>query len=146
MPDLSMYPENVLANQAFDNPVAFGQAHQANIAQLVDVANLNLLPFDEARQGIAKALQSDDSMHRYWALIVCSSHGQSAVEFAEQAKAISVHDPDRMVRIRAAEFLGLIGAMNPQPPTCLSHQSAKMTTSNVDLNTCWRPRATYETL
>lgn len=114
MPDLSMYPENVLADEAFDNPVAFGQAHKDDIAQFVDVADLNLVPFSDAKVGILKALTAEDPMLRYWALIVCSSHGQSAAEFVEQAKSIAANDDNRMVRIRAAEFLGLIGAMNPQ--------------------------------
>lgn len=114
MPDLSMYPENVLVDEAFANPVAFGQANKEKIAKLVDVADLNLVPFAAAEAGIAKALNAADPMHRYWGLIACSSHGAAAAEFTEQAKTMATGDTNRLVRIRAAEFLGLIGAVDPE--------------------------------
>ena len=107
MPDLSMYPESHLVDEAFDNPVAFGKQHQEQIAKLVDTADLSLLPFAEARRGIAAALESDDRWVRYWALIACSSHGSAASEFFETAESICAHDSENLVRVRAAEFLAL---------------------------------------
>ena len=114
MPDLSMYPENVLADDAFQAPVAFGQTHKDRIAELVDVADLNLISFNDAKGKIATALSADDPMLRYWGLIVCSSHGKAASQFTTMAKSMATSDANRMVRIRAAEFLGLIGAANPE--------------------------------
>lgn len=115
MPDLSMYPESYLIREAFDNPTAFGQEHKAEIAQLIDIADLSLVPFSEARAGIEKALSSKNPWERYWGLIVCSTHGKSAVCFVDLAKKISGDDPELLVRVRAAEFLGLIGAADPVP-------------------------------
>jgi arylsulfatase A-like enzyme len=115
MPDLSLYPESVLTDEAFQNPVRFGQEHKSQIADLVDVANLSLLPFGKARGGIESALASDDATTRYWGLIVCSSHGAAAREFVPAAQQLAADDSNGLVRVRAAEFLGLIGVADPQP-------------------------------
>lgn len=115
MPDLSMYPEDYLVAHAFDNPVAFGQAHKTEIAELVDIADLSLAPIDQAAEKIEAALESENPWKRYWGLIACSSHGQAASSFYEKAKTIAASDPELQVRIRAAEFLGITGAANPVP-------------------------------
>jgi arylsulfatase A-like enzyme len=114
MPDLSFYPENLLRREAFDNPVQFGEQHKADIGELMDIANLQLLPFGEARPGIARALASGDPTRLYWGLIVCSSFGRDASVFEPEALALCSHK-DLLVRTRAAEFLGLSGLGNPVP-------------------------------
>jgi len=114
MPDLSFYPENVLHREAFEDPVRFGREHQKHIAELIDIANLELLPFVEARSGIELALDSDDPLKKYWGLIVCSSFGREAVEFKEHALELCAHS-NLLLRTRAAEFLGLSGLGNPVP-------------------------------
>ena len=48
-------------------------------------------------------------------LIVCSSHGRSAAQFSTLAKQIAKDDPEPLVRVRAAEFLGLAGLADPRP-------------------------------
>jgi len=123
MPDLSFYPESELVRKAFDNPVPFGQSHKQEIAKLIAVADLALLPFDKAQPKIKTALQSDNPWERYWALIVCSSFGKQAAAFVPAAKKLAKDDPEAMVRVRAAEFLGLIGAADPRP--VLMHELAK---------------------
>ena len=115
LPDLSFYPESVLAEQAFKNPVQFGEVHQAKIQRLVDVANLQLIPYERASGGIRLALSAQDPWERYWGLIVCSTHGKAAEEFVPTAKSLAQNDPENLVRVRAAEFLGLIGAADPAP-------------------------------
>lgn len=114
MPDLSLYPECVLAETAFGNPVQFGQDMKHDISRLVDTADLSLVSFDTAKDRIKAALQSDDPMTRYWALIACSSHGTAAMELVPVAKQLAANDKVALVRIRAAEFLGLVGAEEPQ--------------------------------
>ena len=114
MPDLSFYPESILRNQAFDDPVGFGQRHRQDIAALVDLANLQLLPWKEARTGLRKALSSEDPLELYWGLIVCSAFGKEAAEFAGKALELCAHE-DLLVRTHAAEFLGLTGLGNPVP-------------------------------
>jgi len=114
MPDLSFYPEHMLRREASLNPVKFGQEHRQQIGRLVDIANLQLLPYDEARAGIAGILDSEDTLELYWGLIVCSSFGREAGEFAAKAQNLCIHG-DPLVRVRAAEFLGLTALGDPVP-------------------------------
>lgn len=114
MPDLSFYPENHLCSHAFADPGPFGQEHKAAIGRLIDIANLQLLPFDKAREGIKEALASDDPFVVYWGLIVCSSFGKDAAVFESRALELCNHR-DLLVRTRAAEFLGLSGLGDPVP-------------------------------
>ncbi len=114
MPDLSFYPEPHLRREAFDNPVRFGQAHRQTIDALADIADLELLPFKEARAGIAEALRSADPLMNYWGLIVCSSFGKEAASFYPAAWKLCAHT-DLLVRTRAAEFLAITGEADPVP-------------------------------
>lgn len=114
MPDLSFYPESELNENAFGNPVLFGQEHKQEIANLVDVADLSLLPYKEARESLTTVLQSEDPMELYWGMIVCSCFGREASEFYSRAESLCAHD-DLLVRTRAAEFLGLTGMKHPAP-------------------------------
>lgn len=114
LPDLSFYPESYLVDHALDNPVAFGQAHKSEIAKCVDTADLALMPFEESEPKLRTALKSDNPMIRYWAAMACTSFGKEASSLADDARPLLV-DKSMTVRIRAAEFLGLIGEINPQP-------------------------------
>lgn len=113
MPDLSFYPEPYLAKKAFENPTSFGQAHKEDIAELIDIANLSYAGYATAKEGIATALKSRNPWKRYWALIVCSTYGEEASAFAQQAKTIAEADDELLVRVRAAEFLALSNIDNP---------------------------------
>jgi arylsulfatase A-like enzyme len=115
MPDLSFYPEPVFLKTATDNPVAFGQKHKSEIAKLIETADLSLKSFEEAKEGIATALDSKTPWERYWALIVCSTFGKQAAPFYEQAKKLAADDAEPLVRTRAVEFLGLTGQQDPRP-------------------------------
>ena len=114
MPDLSFFPESELAKKAFENPVKFGQEQKDRIARLVDTADLALAPFAEASGGIEVALNSKDPWQRYWGLIVCSCFGKAAGRFVARASQLAAADAEPLVRVRAAEFLALIGAAEPQ--------------------------------
>jgi arylsulfatase A-like enzyme len=114
MPDLSFFPENMLRMDAFGNPVLFGEQHKMDIASLIDIANLELLPFEEAHDGIESALKAENPLEVYWGLIVCSSFGKEAAGFREQALELCVHE-NLLVRTRAAEFLGLTALGDPVP-------------------------------
>jgi len=114
LPDLSFFPESELAKKAFGNPVKFGQAHKAEIAKLVDTADLALIPFAEASPGIEVALKSKNPWQRYWGLIVCSCFGKAARMFIPNAQILANKDAEPLVRVRAAEFLALLGDTDPQ--------------------------------
>ncbi len=115
MPDLSLFPECELMKTAFGNPVKFGQDNKTRIGELVDIADLSLTSFVAAKAGITAALAAKDPWKRYWGLIVCSCFGKAAKGFIDTAKTIAAKDSEPLVRVRAAEFLALIGAQKPQP-------------------------------
>lgn len=113
LPDLSLFPENVLFDEAMVNPVAFGQEQKDRIADLIDTANLMLQPFGEVKDELAAALKSDDPMQRLWAVSSCAAFGSEAEELAEAAMPL-LNDEDSIVRLRSAEFLGRIGKTDPR--------------------------------
>ena len=114
LPDLSFYPEPFMVERALDDGAAFGQKHQVDIAMLADIANLQLKSFNDARDGIRSALNSRNPWQRYWGLIVCSSFGKQAAVFGPRAKELC-DDSELLVRVRAAEFLGIAQLGDPQP-------------------------------
>jgi len=135
MPDLSFYPENELIKNAFDNPVEFGKAHREYIEELVDIADLSLLPYEQAESGIGEALNSEDPWKKYWGLIVCSSFGRDASDFYDQARNLT-SDDNLLVRTRAAEFLGLTGAEDPgEVLTGVLRETMDPVEANLVLNT-----------
>jgi arylsulfatase A-like enzyme len=115
LPDLSFHPESDFVEKAAGQPVEFGQQHRDEIGRLVDVANLSLMDFAEARPKILAAVESDDPWQRYWGLIVCSSFGKTALPLVDHGKRLAAADPVLLVRVRAAEFLGLVEAADPCP-------------------------------
>jgi len=114
LPDLSFYPESYLVEKAMGDPAQFGQSRRAEIAKLVDTADLALLPYEKAKPKIQEALKSENPMVRYWGAMACSSFGKEAVDLADSVKSL-LNDDWQIVRVRAAEFLGLIGQQDPQP-------------------------------
>ena len=112
--DLSFYPENHMVEEALGDGVAYGRRNTKEINQLVAVADLALVPFAKAKTPLSDALASENPWKRYWACISCSSHGAAAMPLAPLAKKL-LTDENLMVRVRAAEFLGTIKAMDPMP-------------------------------
>ncbi len=115
MPDLGLIPEPELLKHAVNDPVAYGQQHKAEIAEMVRIADLCLEPFSQARKGLRKALVSDHPHYRYWALITCSVFGAEAESLSKLISRMAVEDPDNLVRARAAEYLGLTRLTDPMP-------------------------------
>ena len=112
LPDLSFYPESKLIGIMKD-PVGFGQRQKAEIAQMADVHDLALLPFSEAKPDIVAALKSENVWLRYSAAMACSAIGKDAESLASVALPL-LKDESLVVRVRVAEFLGLINKLDPQ--------------------------------
>ena len=112
--DLSFYPENRMVTTALSDGVAFGREHSKQISRLSDLADTALRPFSEVKQALASSLQSKGALRRYWALKVCSNFGEKAKSLAIAAMPL-LNDENLMVRVRAAEFLGGIKAVDPMP-------------------------------
>ncbi|RAJ08041.1 sulfatase family protein [Arenibacter echinorum] len=113
MPDLSFYPEHYLIEKAFENPVAFGQKHKEQINNYVDLADLDLLNFEDAKNSLAQALGSSDPWKRYWAIIVCSTFGKQAMAMAPVIRTMTTKDSELINRVRAAEFLAISKQLDP---------------------------------
>ncbi|MGO4917943.1 sulfatase family protein [Maribacter spongiicola] len=112
MPDLSLYPENYIIDEAFNDPITFGQEHKKEISSYLKIANLQVISFKEAHPKLKKYLESSDDLERYWALISCSSFGTQAVEFSDQIQQMMKSDSLLINRMRAAEFLGITGILD----------------------------------
>jgi len=111
--DLSFYPENQMIEFAIADGAGFGQAHATEISTLVDTVDLALIPFADASRKISKGLKSNNPRVRYWTLTACTSFAKQAARFANNAKEL-LNDEDDLVRLRATEFLAIIGHTDPQ--------------------------------
>ena len=107
LPDLSFHPEPYFLEVGLSNPVAFGQQNKNEISELIDIADLSLVSFEESKDKITAALNSDNPWKRYWGLIVCSSFAEVAKPFLKMAEQMSKVDKENLVRLRAVEFLML---------------------------------------
>jgi len=125
MPDLSFYPEFYLVENAFDNPVQFGRTHKKNIQNYIKTANLMLQDAATVQADLKKQLRSTDPWQRYWALIVCSSFGEKINVLTPAIKEIAENDEQGINRVRAAEYLGLIKAVDPTTVMIEALYSAK---------------------
>ena len=114
MPDLGYYPESYLLEHVMDDPTGFGQKHLEEIKAMADIADLALGPFSKAKPKLSAALKSDNPMFRYWAVMTCSAFGKEAADMADTVKLL-LKDKSPLVRLRAVEFLGLLGEVSPQP-------------------------------
>jgi len=112
LPDTSLYPESVIIDQAVQDPVRFAKTHKQEIGELINVADLALVAFEEARPRLEKALTSDNRWKRYWGLVASASHGPAAGAFTPTARKL-FNDDEPLVRLRAAEFLGLWSVERP---------------------------------
>ena len=112
--DLSFYPESFMVQNALQDGVTYGTTNHKEINRLVDIADLALLPFAEARKPLAAALKSKPPMELYWACTTASVIGEQARPLVPLVKKLLMHE-NLMVRMRAAEFLGSIKAADPMP-------------------------------
>ena len=113
LPDLSFYPEHYLIENAFDNPVTFGENSKNEIEKYLRIADLTLLKFNEAKEQIKKALNSKDKWERYWGIITCSNFGKEAIAFESKIDEISTFDSEPINKVRALEYKGLFLNTNP---------------------------------
>ncbi len=115
MPDLSFIPEPILYQSAAENPTAFGWEQQNAIADYLAIADLSLLSFEDAERRIKYFLAAKDPLKRYWAIIAATCFGSEASSLAEAIGMMAETDDHNLVRMRAAEFLGLTGLQDPRP-------------------------------
>ncbi|MDU0356435.1 sulfatase [Paraglaciecola aquimarina] len=118
-PDLGFYPESELVSQQTTQDltaVGFGQISKSAIAKLIDIADLQLLTYQQAKPQLTQYLSSTNQWQRYWALIGLTSFGQQAAEFSQQIQQLANNDDSLHVKARAIEFLGLNKVIDPVGP------------------------------
>ncbi|RMF89155.1 MAG: sulfatase [Planctomycetota bacterium] len=136
LPDLGMIPEPVFLREGAPDGFGYARANKDRIARLLAIADLELVPFDEAKPKLEAAFADDDPLARYWAWIVCSSFGEQATCFVDKARKAMWDDDDLLVRTRAAEFVGLVGAGDPRPALVdILNKTTDPVEANLILNT-----------
>lgn len=134
-PDLSFYPEFYLLDNAIQNPIEFGQKHKKDIKKYISIANLSLLDFDKAAPKIIKCLKSDDQWERYWGLITATSFGEKAKSLTNNVRTVMNTDTAIINKVRAAEFLSIVGHQNTTKQICEAlYESKKDTEALLILN------------
>ncbi|MCB0666021.1 MAG: sulfatase [Saprospiraceae bacterium] len=113
MPDLSLYPEHFLIENAFENPTGFGNSHQPQIKRYLDVANLALKTSDTESGTLLNLLKSEDLWDRYWALNVSISLKVKTETLHMEIKNITQNDGELINRVRGAEYLAIAYSQNP---------------------------------
>lgn len=113
MPDLGFYPEYHLTEEAKEDVIGFGEQSKNEIKALIATADLSLMPYNKAEEGLKKALNSTNEWQRYWAL-------NSTLTFAEKAKAllpliekIKQTDSNMLNSARAIQYLALNAGKSP---------------------------------
>jgi uncharacterized sulfatase len=114
LPDLSLFPENIVVGEAAQNREAFINQHRDEFPKLLDTANLALLPYSLAGPALREAMASENPHVRYWALNNCSQFGKVAIGLVGPARDL-LSDSEPLVRLKAAEFLALLGLLDPKP-------------------------------
>ncbi|HUG19239.1 MAG TPA: sulfatase-like hydrolase/transferase, partial [Planctomycetaceae bacterium] len=116
MPDLSIMPEPIMIQMMKESGREFREhlPEMLNfIAQAYEIADLAVLPFDRSREELQKSVTTGDQAVNYWALTVCCQFGKSAASLEDVVRE-QLTNRDLLIRLRAAEFLAIIGAEKPQ--------------------------------
>lgn len=117
MPDLSIMPEPIMIEMMKESESEFREQLPEMsdfITQAYEIADLAVLPFEHSRDELQKSVTTGDQAVNYWALTVCCQFGKSAASLEDDARK-QLNNRDLPIRLRAAEFLAIIGAEKPQP-------------------------------
>lgn len=108
MPDLSFVPEPMLIWEAFDNPTEYGRKNQTRISTYVHLLASVHLSAQSAVETIQDALQDSDPLMRFWAITAAITLGRMNEAVENSIRACAQEDANRLVRVRAAEYLTVI--------------------------------------
>ena len=111
--DLSLFPESQMIDLALENGIAFGEKRSGEIGNLLDVVDIALLPWEQARKKLPRALKSNNPRIRYWGVTACAAFGEKVEPMLPVLRDL-LEDTDPQVQIRTAEVLGILRAVEPQ--------------------------------
>ncbi|MBY6210943.1 sulfatase [Microbulbifer agarilyticus] len=133
-PDLGFIPESHLVQTEIESSLyAYGRTHSAHIQELIDIADLQLLPFEQAMPKLKAALEQDDANKVYRALVSATSFGKQAAVFTTKARELLVKSNSIQVQSRAMEFLTLVANDNPITTFNALYGNAKHDMEKVEL-------------
>ena len=131
MPDLGFIPEAYLVEDAMTDPVTFGRRNRDTIERLIEVANLQLLDWKDAKPKILMAIDDQDPLVRLWGLVSATSFGEKAKEISVEVEKRLV-DLEPLVVIRAVECIALLrsgGDLSLKDPRPYLYRSLQRSTS-----------------
>lgn len=111
--DIGMYPESEWIDKAGSNPYLYANKHAEKTKEYISVANLMLLPFNQVKDQLVKALASKDPVTRYWALSVCAGFGVEAGPMKKLALPL-LKDESVFVNSKAIVFLSMLKEIDTQ--------------------------------
>lgn len=109
--DLGFFPESTLVDEVTEPFVSFGKSQTKILDRCIQVANLAAIGRPDAAtlEQLKAAIQDDNALIRHWGFVVAASLGKSASELRDVAAKAASADPSIVNRIRAWEFLGMLG-------------------------------------
>lgn len=114
--DLSFFPESYLAKYALDDIDGFKKMHQKQMETLLDIANLQMLPYAQTKKPLEQLVQQGNEWEQYWALIVLSRYGKNANKSVNLVKKLLNNSKSVYVKMRAIEFLTRADNFDPREP------------------------------
>jgi arylsulfatase A-like enzyme len=112
--DLGFLPESVLVNEAISDPVQYGKGYKNQLEKLLKINDLAIRPFEQSRDDLLMFLEKGNRLEKYWAITVASAFGHDAAVLSSAIVPLT-KEKDKMVALRAIEFLGIIEKENPIP-------------------------------
>ncbi len=110
--DLGFLPESMLMDEAMKNPVKYGKDFKPQLEKLIQINGLALRPFDLAKEELSLFLRVGNPIEKYWAVTVASVFGKQASDLESLISPFTA-ESNNLVRLRAIEFLGIIGKKTP---------------------------------
>lgn len=110
--DLGLLPESVCLEEGRSNLVDYGKRSHNRIKRLLEIADLQLLPYKFGKIKAEKSLLSADSVERCWALTACVWWKERDLKLSRQIEKM-LSDPSVFVQSRAAVYLAVVNGKNP---------------------------------
>ena len=106
--DLGFFPETIILEEAMDNPDAYGNRNKKRIKAFKEVADLQLKSFDQVKNRLKQALNSNDDVEQWWGLTTCAAFGKEAAELKNKVQQLLASERS-FIRARALVFLARTG-------------------------------------
>ncbi len=110
--DLGVIPEYIWLEHV-DDLAAYKLEIKSRMPRYLDVADLQTLKYDDATEELKKALESDDCIERYWALVACCNFGKEAMPLSRLVKGL-LNDSCTIVKAKAAIWCAMNLGIGPE--------------------------------